>query len=302
MLDVGARSLSPSRHGAGLGVRHRRGGAWPRCSRAPARPRLHACAAQRLDPERYDLAHAACGAARPSSSRPPPAHASVRAVSNSALSRPGPARCARRRLARSSSPASAIARATYSAIDGVTSSGNPTACSRLAATRPANVCPEDRQHRTAGPQRIARRRVRVVRPCVEEQVRVAVEREVIGIGSMPREHEPLGADAARLRLAPQVGHRGIFVDLGEAATARTSGTARRIAIHASNTSGLILYVWLKLANTKPVGGQAQLPRGRRVRDRALAVVHLVGVGQRSRSLPRSPRRCSRGVTIGSPMR
>ena len=42
---------------------------------------------------------------------------------------------------------------------------------------------------------------------------------------------------------------------------RASGTARRIAIHASNTSGLSLYVWLKLANTNASAGRPSAARG-----------------------------------------
>src|SRR5438045_831793 len=65
----------------------------------------------------------------------------VRAVSNSALERPGPARSSRKRCRSFASRASAIAFCSYVAVPCAINSGNPTAVSRLAATRPAKASP-----------------------------------------------------------------------------------------------------------------------------------------------------------------
>ena len=93
------------------------------------------------------------------------------------------------------------------------------------------------QHRQPRPQRVARRRVRVVRQRVDEEVGQPVPREV-RVGREPRrEHQALGGDAAPLGLAPQVACRRRIVLEQPQHAARDARSSR---IQSANISGVIL--------------------------------------------------------------
>ena len=97
-----------------------------------------------------------------------------------------------------------MARRSYSSIEKVTSSGNPAASSIAPAVLPANVSPA--QVSTGKPARSAWYAVphRIVRKCVEEQIRVLMAGQIVGHRLTRGEDEPLRADAPLRRLAPQI--------------------------------------------------------------------------------------------------
>ena len=124
---------------------------------------------------------------------------------------------------------------------------------------------------TAGPQRVAGRRVRVVRPRVEEEVGVRDRgARYSGLGRARAKMQPRARSTPRAhRLAAQVARSPDRRRCARAATARRPGTAARIRAHASITSGLSLYVALKQHSTIAPSRKPSDSRGAAYGDRPL---------------------------------
>src|SRR5262249_23973721 len=106
------------------------------------------------------------------------------------------------------SVASFKAKASYSSRLRVTSSGRPTAPSRLAATRPTKLSP---MHVSTGSptQSASLAAVCALTGIVEEEIRQAVARYVLGYLHPWRENETRRSDAAGARLTAEVACCGL---------------------------------------------------------------------------------------------
>ena len=105
------------------------------------------------------------------------------------------------------------------------------------------AAPRHGQHRHAHPHGIGRRRMGAVGKRVEEQVGQRIARQMLRIGLLAGEDQPVGRDAVLLGQLPQA--RVGLVRCRRAATARCSGTSARMRIQAWKMPGVIFCMPLR---------------------------------------------------------